>query len=52
MILRADDWKGTAKGDKLERDFATVGVEVRYLPYTAHTSSTILREALAVLQAS
>lgn len=52
VIFKGDDWKGTAKGDKLERDFATVGVEVRYLPYTAHTSSTILREALAVLQAS
>jgi glycerol-3-phosphate cytidylyltransferase len=52
VIFKGDDWKGTAKGDKLERDFATVGVEVCYLPYTAHTSSTILREALARLQAS
>lgn len=46
VIFKGDDWKGTAKGDKLERDFATVGVEVVYLPYTAHTSSTVLRQAL------
>jgi glycerol-3-phosphate cytidylyltransferase len=46
VIFKGDDWKGTAKGDKLERDFASVGVQVVYLPYTAHTSSTVLRAAL------
>jgi glycerol-3-phosphate cytidylyltransferase len=40
------DWRGTAKGDKLERDFAAVGVEVVYLPYTVHTSSSMLRQVL------
>jgi glycerol-3-phosphate cytidylyltransferase len=28
---------------------ATVGVEVRYFPYTVHTSSSMLRRALAAL---
>lgn len=46
MIFKGDDWRGTAKGDRLERDFAAVGVEVVYFPYTAHTSSTLLRRAL------
>jgi glycerol-3-phosphate cytidylyltransferase len=46
VIIKGDDWRGTAKGDKLERDFATVGVEVVYLPYTMHTSSTMLRQVL------
>jgi glycerol-3-phosphate cytidylyltransferase len=46
LIIKGDDWRGTAKGDKLERDFASVGVEVVYLPYTVHTSSTVLRQAL------
>jgi glycerol-3-phosphate cytidylyltransferase len=46
VIFKGDDWKGTAKGDKLERDFAGVGVDVVYLPYTVHTSSTLLRLAL------
>jgi glycerol-3-phosphate cytidylyltransferase len=27
-----------------------VGVEVRYFPYTVHTSSTALRRALAALE--
>ncbi|MBE7188964.1 adenylyltransferase/cytidyltransferase family protein [Jatrophihabitans endophyticus] len=46
VIVKGDDWRGTPKGDKLERDFASVGVEVVYLPYTLHTSSTMLRTAL------
>jgi glycerol-3-phosphate cytidylyltransferase len=50
VIFKGDDWRGTAKGLRLERDFATVGVEVRYFPYTVHTSSTALRRALAVLE--
>jgi glycerol-3-phosphate cytidylyltransferase len=47
VIFKGDDWKGTAKGDKLESDFAAVGVEVVYFPYTMHTSSTMLREVLS-----
>jgi glycerol-3-phosphate cytidylyltransferase len=49
VIFKGDDWRGTDKGLKLERDFAGVGVEVRYFPYTVHTSSTVLRSALASL---
>jgi glycerol-3-phosphate cytidylyltransferase len=39
-----DDWKGTDAWNHIEREFRLVGVEVVYLPYTAHTSSTILRK--------
>ncbi|WP_375477155.1 adenylyltransferase/cytidyltransferase family protein [uncultured Jatrophihabitans sp.] len=46
VIVKGDDWRGTPKGDKLERDFAGVGVQVVYLPYTMHTSSTLLRQVL------
>ena len=46
VIFKGDDWRGTAKGDQLEADFATVGVEVVYFPYTIHTSSTLLRATL------
>jgi glycerol-3-phosphate cytidylyltransferase len=49
VIFKGDDWRGTPKGDRLERDFATVGVAVHYFPYTVHTSSTALRRALAAL---
>ena len=48
-IFKGDDWRGTPKGDKLETDFAAVGVEVVYFPYTVHTSSTKLRLALAAM---
>jgi len=49
VFFKGDDWKGTAKGDALERRFAQVGVRVQYFPYTIHTSSTILRRALQAL---
>jgi glycerol-3-phosphate cytidylyltransferase len=52
VIFKGDDWRGTPKGDRLERDFAAVGVEVIYFPYTMHTSSTALRRALAVFDGS
>ena len=46
VIIKGDDWKGTDKGDKLEADFAEVGVKVAYLPYTKRTSSTMLKSIL------
>lgn len=48
-IFKGDDWRGTPKGDRLERDFAEVGVEVVYFPYTVHTSSSMLRRALSMV---
>lgn len=50
VIFKGDDWRGTPKGDRLERDFAAVGVTVHYFPYTVHTSSSLLRRALAELE--
>ncbi len=41
-----DDWKGTEKWNNLEKEFANVGVDIVYFPYTQGTSSTILREKL------
>nr|WP_245997463.1 adenylyltransferase/cytidyltransferase family protein [Streptomyces armeniacus] len=49
VLFKGDDWRGTPKGDKLEADFRTVGVDVVYFPYTVHTSSTQLRRALDAL---
>ncbi|MGJ5751674.1 glycerol-3-phosphate cytidylyltransferase [Streptomyces puniciscabiei] len=50
VVFKGDDWKGTPKWEILERRFAKVGVEVVYFPYTAHTSSTLLRRALELMQ--
>jgi glycerol-3-phosphate cytidylyltransferase len=49
VIFKGDDWRDTPKGLRLERDFANVGVRVHYFPYTVHTSSTVLRQALGIL---
>lgn len=44
-----DDWKGHPKWVALEAQFAPEGVEIVYFPYTAHTSSSRLREVLEAL---
>lgn len=49
IFFKGDDWRGTPKGLALEREFAAVGVEVVYFPYTVHTSSTALRRTLELL---
>ena len=46
-LFKGDDWKGTAKGDRLEQQMTEVGVEVVYFPYSIQTSSTALRRHLA-----
>lgn len=52
VFFKGDDWKGTEKGRRLEREFAAVDVEVTYFPYTVSTSSTALRRALDALTGS
>lgn len=52
VFFKGDDWRGTEKGLRLEREFAAVGVEVVYFPYTMNTSSTALRRALAAITAN
>lgn len=52
IFFKGDDWRGTEKGLTLEREFAAVGVEVVYFPYTMHTSSTALRRAIESITAS
>ncbi|MCI9871128.1 adenylyltransferase/cytidyltransferase family protein [Arthrobacter humicola] len=49
VLFKGDDWRGTPKGLELERDFAAVGVDVVYFPYTVHTSSTAIRRTLELL---
>ena len=46
VTFKGDDWKGTEKWNRLEKELATVGAKVVYFPYTKHTSSTKLREVL------
>jgi len=46
IIFKGDDWKNTEEWNTLEKTFIEMGVEVIYLPYTKHTSSTLIREIL------
>ena len=41
-----DDWKGSDRWNKLEKDFQEVGVEIVYFPYTNGTSSTKIRKII------
>ncbi|GAA4891869.1 adenylyltransferase/cytidyltransferase family protein [Streptomyces coeruleoprunus] len=49
VIFKGDDWLNTEVWRTLEAEFAKLGVEVVYFPYTVHTSSTLLRTALDLL---
>jgi glycerol-3-phosphate cytidylyltransferase len=51
IFFKGDDWRGTEKGKQLERDFAAVGVEVGYFPYTKSASSSTLRRTLQKMPA-
>ena len=51
-MFHGDDWKGSDMYNEQERRLSSVGVEVVYFPYTKHTSSTLLNEALRKLRES
>lgn len=42
VLFKGDDWRGTARGERLESAMAGLGVTVVYLPYTPMVSSTRL----------
>lgn len=49
IMFVGDDWKGTEKWNKLEKDFEKMGVKIIYFPYTKTTSSTLITETLKSL---
>ena len=46
VLFKGDDWRGTERGRRMEEQLALVGARIEYFPYTAHTSSTVLRRHL------
>lgn len=44
-----DDWRGTDAWNDIEAQFTSLPVDIIYLPYTRHTSSTKLRKILESL---
>lgn len=51
VLFRGNDWQGTEEATKLKRDFAALGVEVVYFPYTCSTSSSMLCPSLQNIDA-
>ena len=46
VMFVGDDWKGTEKWDRIERQLKEIGVDLIYRPYTHSISSTMLREKI------
>lgn len=46
VMFVGDDWHGTPKWNALETQFAEVGVQIIYFPYTEGTSSTLITKEL------
>lgn len=50
VMFVGDDWKGTEKWNRIEKELLEIGVDVVYLPYTQSISSTILRKKIEDIQ--
>lgn len=50
VIFIGDDWKGTERWNMFEKQLATVGVRVEYIPYTQGVSTTLLREKVSTTE--
>lgn len=46
ILFVGSDWKGTEKWNKIEKELATIGVKVIYLPHTDNISTTFLLDKI------
>ncbi len=46
VLFSGDDWKGSERYLKTERDFAELGASIEYLPYTKGISTTYLKKKM------
>ena len=46
VLFSGDDWKGSERYNKTERDFAQLGVSIEYLPYTKGISTSQIKDSL------
>ena len=47
VLFSGDDWKGSERYIKTEKQFAEVGVSIKYLPYTQGISTTQIKDKLS-----
>lgn len=50
VLFVGDDWYGSDKWKVYEKEFAAIGGQIVYFPYTKGTSSTLLNETLINLR--
>ncbi|WP_213335415.1 adenylyltransferase/cytidyltransferase family protein [Enterococcus casseliflavus] len=50
ILFVGDDWYGTEKWNKFEKDLEEVGTKIVYFPYTKGVSSTKITEALRAVR--
>lgn len=46
VLFSGDDWKGSERYQRTERQFAKIGVSIEYLPYTKGISTTDIKEKI------
>ena len=46
VLFSGDDWKGSERYLKTEKEFGPLGVSIEYLPYTKDVSTTMLKEKI------
>ncbi|MDO4743220.1 MAG: glycerol-3-phosphate cytidylyltransferase [bacterium] len=46
VLFSGDDWRGTERYNKTEKQFAPLGVSIEYLPYTQGVSSSDIKNKL------
>lgn len=46
VLFSGDDWKGSERYLKTEKQFAELGVSIEYLPYTQGVSTTLIKSSL------
>ena len=51
VLFVGDDWYGTEKWQKYEKEAKEAGIKIVYFPYFKGTSSTLINETLSALRA-
>ena len=46
VLFSGDDWKGSERYLKTEKDFKSLGVCIEYFPYTKGVSTTDIKERI------
>ena len=46
VLFSGDDWKGTDRYAKTEKEFEKIGVSIEYLPYTKGISTSSIKKSL------